>query len=215
MGVPVGSTVEGADHSVSSGLGDLSHHNHWHDIGVPRTDIAVPPPQRSDASDVSPPALDRRSMLRMAGGGALVVGALGAAGCAEDKPAQPDILLAQEQSARADAVWARAAVATAPDHTPALTLIATQRTEHADALRAEIDRATGVYGDGTKPKSATPPVTPPPAPTPPPTVAALRDQLARSQRSAADLAATLSGYRAGLLASISACCATHTGVLLA
>ncbi|WP_280316822.1 hypothetical protein [Nocardia wallacei] len=154
-------------------------------------------------------------MLRMAGGGALATAALGAAACTEDAPLQPDVLVAQEQSARTDAVWAQAAVAVAPERTAALTVIATQRTEHADALRAEIDRAIGVYGDGTRPKSASPAVTPPPAPVPPPSVAALREQLTRSQRSAADLAVSQSGYRAGLLASISACCATHTGVLLA
>ncbi len=153
-------------------------------------------------------------MLRIAGGGAVAAVALGTAACAEDEPAAPDVLLGQEQSARTDAVWAQAAVAVAPDRTPALTLIAAQRTEHADALRAEIDRAVGVYGDGTKPRSDTPPVPPPPAPTPPPTVAAVREQLARSQRSAADLAVSQTGYRAGLLSSISACCATHAGVLL-
>ncbi|MFI5779899.1 hypothetical protein [Nocardia sp. NPDC051570] len=182
---------------------------------MPSTEIVVPPPQRPRTAAVSPPAINRRSLLRIAGGGALAIGALGMTACAEDKPAGPDVLLAQEQSARVDAVWAKAAVAATPDRTAALTLIATQRTEHADALRAEIDRALGVYGDGTKPKSNTPPVTVPLAPTSPPTVAALRDQLTQSQRAAADLAATLSGYRAGLLASISACCATHTGVLLA
>ncbi|RDI48892.1 hypothetical protein [Nocardia mexicana] len=160
------------------------------------------------------PAPNRRSLLRIAGGGAVAAVALGTAACAEDKPAEPDVLLGQEQSARADAVWAQAAVAVAPDRAPALTLVAAQRTEHADALRAEIDRAVGVYGDGTKPASDTPPVPPPPAPNPPPTVAAVREQLTRSQRSAADLAVRQSGYRAGLLSSISACCATHAGVLL-
>ncbi|WP_228823978.1 hypothetical protein [Nocardia blacklockiae] len=154
-------------------------------------------------------------MLRTAGGGALALAALGASACTGDRTPEPDVLLAQEQSARTDAVWARAAAAVAPERTAALTVIATQRTEHADALRAEIDRALGRYGDGTKPKSGTPPVTPPAAPVPPPTVAALREQLSRSQRSAADLAVTLSGHRAGLLAAISAACATHTGVLLA
>ncbi|MCM6774062.1 hypothetical protein NDR87_11320 [Nocardia sp. CDC159] len=181
---------------------------------MPRTHIVDPPP-RPGAVAVSPPSLNRRSMLRIAGGSVLAAGALSAAACSQEAPPEPDILLAQEQSARTDAVWARAAAAVAPQRTAALTLIANQRTEHADALRAEIDRALGVYGDGTKPRSGTPPVAEPPALAPPPTLAALRDQLTRSQRSAADLAATLSGYRAGLLASISACCATHAGVLLA
>ncbi|WP_334024326.1 hypothetical protein [Nocardia terpenica] len=164
----------------------------------------------------SPPiTLDRRALLRITGGGAVAALALGAAtACSQDKPAAPDVLLAQEESARTDAVWAKAAAAVAPDRSAALTLVAGQRTEHADALRAEIDRARGVYGDGTVPKSNTPPVPPPPAPAPPPTVAAVRDRLTRSQQAAAQLSQELSGYRAGLLASISACCATHAGVLL-
>jgi hypothetical protein len=43
----------------------------------------------------------------------------------------------------------------------------------------------------------------------------LRDRITKSQQSAADLARTQSGYRAGLLASISAACATEAVVLLA
>ena len=42
---------------------------------------------------------------------------------------------------------------------------------------------------------------------------ALRARLTDSQHSAAELAATLSGYRAGLLASISACCGAHVAVV--
>jgi hypothetical protein len=42
----------------------------------------------------------------------------------------------------------------------------------------------------------------------------LRAELAESQRSAADSARTLSGYRAGLSASISAACATYLAVVL-
>jgi hypothetical protein len=169
-----------------------------------------------DASTAADPtaALDRRALLRVAGGGAFAVVALGAAACAPNKPKQPDSLLPHEISARTDAVWAQAAAATAPDRAAALTVVATQRTAHADALRAEINRAIGVYGDGTLPKSPTPPVTPPPAPNPPPTLAAVRDRLTAAQKSAADAAETSSAYRAGLLASICACCASQAGVLL-
>lgn len=124
------------------------------------------------------------------------------AACSDDKPSAPDVLVSQEESARTDAVWAKAAIAAAPERTAALTVVAAQRAQHADALRTEIDRATGVYGDGTKPKSATP------------SVAALRARLTDSQHSAAELAATQSGYRAGLLASISACCGAQVAVVL-
>ncbi|WP_233608142.1 hypothetical protein [Nocardia stercoris] len=172
---------------------------------------------------VSPPLSavrsDRRALLRAAGtvvvaaGGTAAVAALSA--CAPPPPPPVDVLLGPEQDARTDAVWAQSAIATAPDHSAALTLIATQRTAHADALRAEIDRARGTYGDGTLPKSSTPPVDPPAAPAPPPTPAAVRAQLTKSQQSAADLAQGQNGFRAGLLASISAACAAHAGVLLA
>ncbi|AHH20284.1 hypothetical protein NONO_c55040 [Nocardia nova SH22a] len=176
-----------------------------------RLDVIPVPPDRP-----SSPRLDRRSVLRSAGGGALALVALGAVtACSDKAPPAPDVLVDQEVSARTDAVWAKAAIATAPEHTAALTTVAEQRTQHADALRTEIDRATGVYGDGTKPKSATPPVAAPVAPAPPPDLTALRSRLTDSQASAAALATTLSGYRAGLLGSISACCATHVGVLLA
>ncbi len=196
----------------SAGLGAGVVGEHWHDVGVPsRLDPNPVSPQRSPSR-----VLDRRALLRSAGGGAAAVVAVSAlAACADKTPAAPDVLVTQEVSARTDAAWAKAAIAAAPEHTVALNLVAAQRLQHADALRAEIDRAVGVYGDGTKPKSATPPVAEPTAPTPPPTVAAVRARLADAQRAAAQLATAQTGYRAGLLASISACCATHAAVVLA
>ncbi|MFE3226030.1 hypothetical protein [Nocardia sp. NPDC059228] len=180
--------------------------------------LTVPPDRTGSSPTPEPPlrAVNRRSALRLAGGGALAVAAVSAlAACTgNDTPAAPDPLIAQETSARTDAAAATAAIATSPDKAGALQTIATQRTAHADALRTEIDRAIGVYGDGSTPGRRTPPVTPT-APVPPPGVAVLRTQLQQSQRSAADLSAQLSGYRAGLLSSISASCATHAGVLLA
>ncbi|GAB2441813.1 hypothetical protein GCM10027262_51970 [Nocardia tengchongensis] len=178
--------------------------------------LTVPPDRTgSSATRISRP-VNRRSALRLAGGGALAVAAVGAtAACTKNEaPAAPDPLLAQETSALTDAAAAKAAIATAPDRAGVLQTIADQRTAHAQALRTEIDRAIGVYGDGTTPSRRTPPPTAI-AVTTPVTVAALRTQLGAAQRSSADLSATLSGYRAGLLASISACCATHAGVLLA
>ncbi|MEV0292844.1 hypothetical protein [Nocardia sp. NPDC050710] len=173
--------------------------------------------------------LDRRTAFRLAGSGVVGAFALGAAvGCAEEPIYLPDPLAAQEVLARADAAAASAAIALAPQRQSALNAIAAQRTEHADALRAEMNRVIGVYGDGTTPVHRTAQVNPPrsgsaaspaadPAapPTAPPTVEQLRDQLTRSQLSAADVARTQFGYRAGLLASISAACATQAGVLLA
>ncbi len=158
---------------------------------------------------------NRRAALRVAGGGTaglLIAPAL--VSCAEEPITEPDILVSQEFSARTDAASATAAIAIDPARSAALTTIANERTAHADALRTEIDRAIGVYGDGTTPAVQTPSPTTTPAPAAPPSIDGLRDQLGASQRAAADLAVTQSGYRAGLLASISAACAVQVGVLL-
>lgn len=175
------------------------------------------------------PTWRRRTLLRLAGASAIgfpVVATLAA--CAEDDTVHaPDPLAAQEVLARADAAAATAAIALAPQSNAALSTIAAERTAHADALRTEIDRVIGVYGDGTTPVHRTGALTVPgpggsPVPASevetasaqPATVAQVRDQLVRSQQAAAALARTESGYRAGLLASISAACATQAGVLL-
>ncbi|WUD70069.1 hypothetical protein OHA40_26020 [Nocardia sp. NBC_00508] len=169
--------------------------------------------------------MDRRSALRLAGGGTVGILVLGAlAGCTEEDPVhEPDPLAAQEILARADAAAATAAIATAPERHAALSTVAAERTAHADALRTEIDRVIGVYADGTTPVHRTRANGSGPSavaagsavpPTAPPSIDALRAQLAASQKSAADLARALSGYRAGLLASISAACAAQAGVLL-
>lgn len=157
--------------------------------------------------------------------GVLAVGAV--AGCTDTKVYEPDPLAAQEVLARADAAAATAAIAVTPQRHAALTAIASERTEHADALRAEINRVIGVFGDGTTPVHRTRQ----PAPsgsaaspaasgtettsTQPPSIDELRTRLTNSQQSAGDLARTQSGYRAGLMASISAACAAQAGVLLA
>ncbi|MFF7941128.1 hypothetical protein ACFZC5_15555 [Nocardia gamkensis] len=195
--------------------------------------IRLPAPPRagrttgmpSDRHEPRADALDRRSAIRLAGGATVGVLALGAAaGCTgDDVVHEPDPLAAQEVAARADAAAATAAIAVAPDRHAALAAIAAERTAHADALRSEIDRVIGVYADGTKPVhrtranasgpsavasgSAVPPNTPP-------SIETLRARLAESRKSAADLARALDGYRAGLLASISAACAVQAGVLL-
>ncbi|MFC4126638.1 hypothetical protein [Nocardia rhizosphaerae] len=182
-----------------------------------------------DPADVAQrPGWRRRAVLRAFGTGAVAIPVVSAlAACAEDDTVHaPDPLAAHEILARADAAAAQAAIALAPQYQDALTTIAAERGAHADALRTEIDRVIGVYGDGTTPVHRTGEVMVPapdgrsvPAavaetPTQPLTLTQLRDQLIHSQQSAAATARTQSGYRAGLLASISACCATQAGVLL-
>ena len=114
-----------------------------------------------------------------------------------------------------DAAAATAAMAVDPAAAPALQVVAAERTDHANALQAEVARAAGKYPDGSIPEpDASTTSTATPAPSPPPDVNAVKADLAQSQRAASDLARTLSGYRAGLLGSISAACAVHQVVLL-
>lgn len=192
----------------------------WHHGPVPiRLPVRLPAgcipgstPDRHDGDSGDP---NRRTALRVAGGSVAGVFALSAAtGCADEAPTEPDPLAAEEVLARADAKAARAAIATEPQRHGTLSTIATERTAHADALRTEIERAIGVYGDGTTPAHSTEAPATSPTPAGPPSVETLRTGLASARRSAAELAATQSEYRAGLLASISAACAVHAEVLL-
>jgi hypothetical protein len=108
-----------------------------------------------------------------------------------------DSLTAQLRSARSDAAAASSAAAVAPDYAGALGVVAAQRTEHADALETEIARATGATTDTSS------------------DLVAVRDALTASARSAATAARDESGYRAGLLGSISASCTVFAQVVLA
>ncbi|WP_019048106.1 ferritin-like domain-containing protein [Nocardia asteroides] len=105
----------------------------------------------------------RRSLLRLLGTTAVgLPTAAVLAACTEDDTVHaPDPLAAHEVLARADAAAAQAAIALAPQAQAALTTIATERTAHADALRTEIDRVIGVYGDGTTPVHRTGQITVP------------------------------------------------------
>jgi len=177
----------------------------WHDG-------AVPTPLTSATHT-------RRSTFRIAGFAAVgAVAVSGLAGCSGgDDTASlepPDPLIAQADRARNDAALATAAVAAMPDRSGALNLITAERTAHADALSAEIARLVGVLEDGSAPTTRSLTTSAPPAPVAPPSLDELRARLTESGRTAAALARSLSGYRAGLLGSISAACTTEVGVLL-
>ncbi|UYP20973.1 hypothetical protein OED52_08620 [Rhodococcus sp. Z13] len=165
----------------------------------------------ADRSPASHRRLSRRTLLRWS---SVAVGGLGlatttACGASDDDADRADPLEPQIARARTDAATATALVALLPDSAAALTTIAEQRTAHADVLEAEVARMRGAT------TSFTPSSTTPALPSgDPPTLEQLRERLARSQREAADLARILSGYRAGVLASISAACAVQTEVLL-
>ena len=162
--------------------------------------------------------VNRRRVLLGAAALALLGTAAPACGSAPEAP-KVDDLLAQRDLAQKDSEMAAAAANAAdPAYAPALTVVAAERAAHANALTAEIARAAGTTTpSSTATSSTTPtPATPTPAaPTPPPSLSDVRAALRTSGDGAAQLAAKLSGYRAGLLGSIAASCTTSITVPLA
>lgn len=156
-----------------------------------------------------PRSLTRRAALRLGLAAAALAPLPAAAACTLGGPDAPEVdpLLAHLERALRDQRDALAAAAADAERAAALGVVAAQRGAHADALRAEVARAAG--------PSAT---TGAPAPTTPagaaPTAAQVRELLAGSAHAAGEAAVELDGHRAGLLASISAACATHLAVLL-
>ncbi len=153
-----------------------------------------------------------------AGASLLVASPAGLSGCTGSPPVPegPDPLEAPARRAETDSALAQAvaqlASLTHPGLATAADALAADRTAHASTLRAELRRV--------RPELATSSTAPPaaPAPTtadPDPTRAGARLTAAvrAAQDEAAALVLTLPGYRAALLASISACCAAHTAVL--
>jgi hypothetical protein len=168
----------------------------WQDVAVPRP---------------LPPVSRRRVLL-----GAAALAVLGTAATACGKPApRPDVdaLVTQLERAQSDNQLAAAAATAAPPQIAAtLTTVAAERAAHAQALSDELTRMVGqsstawsTSASATSAPSGTTTTTsgpPPKPPSPKDVVAALR----QSADGAAQLAAQQSGYRAGLLGSISAAC---------
>ncbi len=129
-----------------------------------------------------------------------------------------DDLTEQWDRARADSALAADAAAAQPAQaaaTRALTAVANDRTAHAKALSDELTRMTGTApaddpAGTTNPKSTPSTGADPSAPGVDDVVNALK----QSADSAAGLARTLSGYRAGLLGSIAASCTAAYTVAL-
>lgn len=157
--------------------------------------------------------LTRRRVLADGGRGLLALALLGttAAGCGHGGPPEPDPLEALLAAARHDSDLASRAAKAAPRPlVPALLVVADERARHATALIEELSRAAGK----PTPTETAPTTTPGAADAktaPPPSVSDVLDALRASADSAAKLAPTLAGYRAGLVGSISAACtASHT-----
>ncbi|MBA0045019.1 hypothetical protein [Mycobacterium sp. NPDC050853] len=152
-----------------------------------------------------PRSLSRRDVL--IGGAALGVTVLAAA-CQQTPDTKPEVdgLLTQIDLAQRDTASATSAAAVNAELAPALTAVAAIRRAHGAALSKELDRIPGATTTTRASSSTTT------SSAPPPQVDQLKAQLKDSSRAALDLATKYSGYRAGLLASISAACASAAEV---
>ncbi|MGA7050995.1 MAG: hypothetical protein WBZ37_06915 [Mycobacterium sp.] len=165
------------------------------------------------------PTTNRRGVL--AGGAALAALGLVVSACGGSAPKTPAVedLLGPLDQARRDSALASAAAAEVgnpPQIAAALTVVATQRAAHARALATEIARAAGKISSSTSSSSETtnPSPTDGAAPPPPPLLPDVVNSLRTSAESASRLVATSSGYRAGLLGSITASCTAAYSVAL-
>jgi len=148
--------------------------------------------------------VSRREVLRLGAVTALSLPVLAACTTPEPPP-PPDPLAALAKTARADAAAAAAIAASDPSLAPRASEIAAARTEHAEALQAEVDRER-------PPASSSAPAPPDPAPPADP-VNALSTALSAAEQEAAALVETLPRYRAGLVGSVAAGCAALREVL--
>lgn len=126
-----------------------------------------------------------------------------AVACTTEPPAPPppDPLSALAAQARADAALAKTLTTV-----PAAAEIAKARETHAVLLQAEVDRER-------PPLSSTAPPAPTTPSTPPDSLAALRSALDAAVRDASAVVTKLPTYRAGLVGSVAAGCASLREVL--
>ncbi len=158
------------------------------------------------------PIVSRRRVL--VGGAALAALGMAVPACSSP-PAPPSVdeLEAQLTLARQDSALATAAaVGASQPVSAALTEVAAERTKHAQALTTEITRLA-VNPTSTSHETTTPTTSAVAAPPPP--LADVIRSLRASADSARQLAGTSSGYRAGLLGSITASCTASYSVALA
>jgi hypothetical protein len=148
--------------------------------------------------------VSRRAVLRLGAFAALVP--VVACTPEPDSPPPPDPLADLAVQARSDAALATAIATAQPAIAQVATEIAEARTEHAKVLQAEVDRARPPVSSTT----STPP-TEPEVPTD--GVAALVEALTTAEKQAADLVPSVPRYRAGMLGSVAAGCASLRVVL--
>ncbi|HXS86673.1 MAG TPA: hypothetical protein VN741_13680 [Mycobacterium sp.] len=155
------------------------------------------------------PVVNRRRVLT--GGVALAALAISAPACSSP-PAPPAIDELEEQLslARQDSELATTAAAGTDQQVGrALKQVAADRSQHAQALTAEIKRLAPTSSATTSPSTTTT------TSGAPPPLASVVTSLKASADSARQLASTSSGYRAGLLGSIAASCTASYTVALA
>jgi hypothetical protein len=149
-----------------------------------------------------PSRVTRRSVL--AAGALAPASALPLAGCTSS-PEGPDPLTALASAARSDAAEAEAIAAAHPDLNAA-KVVARTRAEQAKALQKEVNRASAESPSATKKaqdgSSAAAPDNQSGA------AKQLSTSLRTAQRQASDLVPTLPRYRAGLVGSVAAGCAS-------
>jgi hypothetical protein len=162
-----------------------------------------------------PPTVSRRRVLT----GATALAVLGvttvACGPAPPPPDLDDLTTALDR-ARADSRLATdAAAASRGSAVDVLTAIAAERSAHAEALSEEILRMTG-HAAPTTSATASPTTSSAATSAPGPVLTAddVIGALRASADSATQTAATLTGYRAGLLGSIAAACTAAYTVAL-
>ena len=165
------------------------------------------------------PVTSRRGVL--AGGAALAALGVVVSACGESSPKTPAVedLLGPLDEAKRDSALATAAAAAAgnpPQIAAALTVVASQRAAHARALATEIARVAGKVESSSSETTNPSPTdaAAQPAPPPPPPLPDVVSSLRTSAESASRLAATSSGYQAGLLGSIAASCSVSYSVVL-
>jgi hypothetical protein len=150
------------------------------------------------------------------GAGALALGVPPLAGCtpAQSTPPPPDPLEPVAEQAEIDVRLATAVAAAHPDLARSAAALASDRRQHAAALRAELRRVRPVPPSSTTAPAST--TAPPPvvAPLDPADArATLAGALQAAQDMASALVAAVPGHRGALLASIAACCASHQALL--
>jgi hypothetical protein len=148
--------------------------------------------------------VSRRAALRLGALAALVP----VAACTPEpsKPPPPDPLADLAAQARTDAALASSVADAQPGLAAAATEVAKARTEHARVLQAEVDRARPPVSSSSSVPPAKPEV-------PADGARALVDALTAAEKAAADLVPSAPRYRAGMLGSVAAGCASLRVVL--